>query len=66
MCIRDSLDPTILLGGELDAIGGNVRIGKSPYFITEACEYMENFLKFYPYVGVILNIDCLLYTSRCV
>lgn len=51
------LDPTILLGGELDAIGGNVRIGKSPYFITEACEYMENFLKFYPYVGVILNID---------
>lgn len=52
-----NLDPTILLGGELDAIGGNVRIGKSPYFITEACEYMENFLKFYPYVGVILNID---------
>lgn len=51
------LDPTILLGGELDAIGGNVRIGKSPYFITEACEYMENFLKFYPYIGVILNID---------
>lgn len=51
------LDPTVLLGGELDAIGGNVRIGKSPYFITEACEYMENFLKFYPFYGVILNID---------
>ena len=51
-----SSDPTILLGGELDAIGGNVRIGKSPYFITEACEYMENFLKFHPYIGVILNI----------
>ncbi len=50
------LDPTILLGGELDSIGGNVRIGKSSYFITEACEYMENFLKFHPYVGVILNI----------
>lgn len=51
------LDPTVLLGGELDAIGGNVRIGKSSYFITEACEYMENFLKFYPFFGVILNID---------
>ncbi len=50
------LDPTVLLGGELDAIGGNVRIGRSPYFITEACEYMENFLKFHPFVGVILNI----------
>ena len=49
-------DPTILLGGELDAIGGNVRIGKSPYFVTEACEYMENFLRFYPFIGVILNI----------
>ncbi|MGI5998490.1 MAG: UDP-N-acetylmuramate--L-alanine ligase, partial [Lutispora sp.] len=51
------LDPTILLGGELDSIGGNVRIGDSPYFITEACEYMENFLKFYPFYGIILNID---------
>lgn len=51
------MDPTVLLGGELDAIGGNVRIGNSQYFVTEACEYMENFLKFYPYYGVILNID---------
>lgn len=51
------LDPTILLGGELDAIGGNVRIGKSPYFITEACEYMGNFLEFHPFYGIILNID---------
>lgn len=52
-----NLDPTILLGGELDAIGGNVRIGESPYFITEACEYMGNFLEFHPFCGVILNID---------
>lgn len=51
-----NFDPTVLIGGELDAIGGNVRIGKSPYFITEACEYMENFLKFYPFIGVVLNI----------
>lgn len=51
------LDPTILLGGELEAIKGNVLIGKSEYFITEACEYVESFLKFYPYVGAILNIE---------
>ncbi len=51
------LDPTILLGGELDSIKGNVLIGNSKYFITEACEYVESFLKFYPYVGAILNIE---------
>ncbi len=51
------LDPTILLGGNLDAIGGNVRVGKSDYFLTEACEYVESFLKFYPNIAVITNID---------
>ena len=51
------LDPTILVGGELDAIGGNFRIGNSEYFLTEACEYKRSFLKFFPYVGIILNID---------
>jgi UDP-N-acetylmuramate--alanine ligase len=51
------LDPTILVGGEVDAIGGNVRTGSSPYFITEACEYVESFLHFKPYIAIILNID---------
>jgi len=51
------LDPTILVGGELDAINGNVKTGKSEYFITEACEYKASFLKFFPYIGVILNIE---------
>jgi UDP-N-acetylmuramate--alanine ligase len=51
------LDPTIMVGGEVDAIGGNVRPGKSPYFITEACEYVESFLRLYPYIGIILNVD---------
>lgn len=55
--LEGNLDPTILVGGELDLIGGNYRIGKSDYFITEACEYKASFLKFFPYVGVILNID---------
>ncbi|WP_027625393.1 UDP-N-acetylmuramate--L-alanine ligase [Clostridium lundense] len=55
--IKANLDPTILVGGELDIINGNVRTGKSEYFITEACEYKASFLKFFPYIGVILNID---------
>lgn len=55
--LHANLDPTILVGGELDIIDGNVKAGKSDYFITEACEYKASFLKFYPYVGVILNVD---------
>lgn len=50
-------DPTVSIGGELDAIGGNIRAGKSDYFITEACEYTNSFLKFYPYIAVITNIE---------
>lgn len=55
--LKADLDPTILVGGELDVIGGNYRIGSSEYFVTEACEYKESFLKFFPYIGIILNID---------
>jgi UDP-N-acetylmuramate--alanine ligase len=50
-------DPTVLVGGEVDVIGGNVRVGNSEYFVTEACEYTDSFLKFYPYIAVILNVD---------
>lgn len=55
--IEEKVDPTILVGGELDVIDGNVLTGNSDYFVTEACEYKESFLKFYPFVGIILNID---------
>lgn len=55
--LKANLDPTILVGGDVDAISGNFRIGESQYFVTEACEYKESFLKFYPYIGIILNID---------
>ena len=57
LTLEANLDPTILVGGELDLINGNYRIGESEYFITEACEYKESFLRFFPYVGIILNID---------
>ncbi|MEG0132888.1 MAG: UDP-N-acetylmuramate--L-alanine ligase [Clostridium sp.] len=55
--IEENVDPTILVGGNLDVINGNVLAGNSDYFITEACEYKASFLKFHPYVGIILNID---------
>ena len=50
-------DPTAHMGGELDCIGGNTRIGNSRYFITEACEYYSSFLKFHPFMAVVLNVD---------
>lgn len=55
--IGGDLDPTISVGAILDAIGGNMRIGNTEHFITEACEYMNSFLEFYPRKGIILNID---------
>ena len=51
------MDPTISVGGILPVIGGNIRIGHSPNFITEACEYTNSFLKFFPTIGIILNIE---------
>jgi UDP-N-acetylmuramate--alanine ligase len=55
--LEEGLDPTIHIGGELDAIGGTTRIGGSSYFVAEACEYTGSFLKFYPFLAVILNIE---------
>ena len=51
------LDPTILLGGNLAEIRGNVKVGDGSYFVTEACEYRDSFLELNPYVELILNID---------
>ncbi len=50
-------DPTISVGGILPAIGGNIRVGGSKTFLTEACEYTNSFLHFFPTVGIILNIE---------
>lgn len=51
------LDPTIMVGGSLKEIEGNLHIGSKDYFITEACEYYESFLNFNFNIGIILNID---------
>lgn len=52
-----NFDPTALVGGFFADIESNVRIGNSQLFITEACEYKESFLSFFPKVGIILNVD---------
>ncbi len=58
MCFLEAkLDPTVQIGAILDPIGGNYRVGNSEYFILEACEYSESFLKFSPKAEIILNID---------
>lgn len=50
-------DPTVTVGGMLDSIGGNFHLGMSGNFITEACEYTNSFLDFYPNVEAVLNIE---------
>lgn len=50
-------DPTISIGGILDSIQGNIRVGSSPYFVTEACEYTNSYHSFFPMISIILNID---------
>ncbi len=55
--LKADADPTVSVGGILPAIGGNIRVGRSGYFITEACEYTNSFLSFFPDISIILNID---------
>jgi UDP-N-acetylmuramate--alanine ligase len=50
-------DPTITVGGILPSIGGNLRVGGSPVFVSEACEYTNSFLNFRPRYSIILNVE---------
>ena len=55
--LNANTDPNIQVGAFLKEIDGNYRVGESEYFILEACEYVESFLKFNPKAEIILNID---------
>lgn len=55
--LEADMDPTISVGGILPAIQSNIRVGNSRHFIAEACEYTNSFLKFFPTIGIILNIE---------
>ena len=50
-------DPTILVGGDLPDIEGNLRMGASSHLVMEACEYTNSFLHFFPKHAIILNIE---------
>lgn len=50
-------NPTIMLGGSLDKINGNIKIGDNKLFLTEACEYKGNIKKYFPSLAIILNVD---------
>ena len=51
------LDPTVMVGGKMQCTDSNFVLGKSDYFIYEACEYYDAFLNFRPSCAVILNIE---------
>lgn len=55
--LSSETDPTISIGGILKDIGGNIRVGHSDVFLTEACEYTNSFLSFFPKYSLILNIE---------
>lgn len=55
--LKANLEPNIQVGGILKQIDGNYKVGNSEYFIIEACEYVESFLKFRPKAEIVLNID---------
>ncbi len=58
LCFLEALkNPSIQVGADLKQIDGNYKVGNSEYFIIEACEYVESFLKFHPKSEIILNID---------
>ena len=51
------LDPTVVVGGRVDAMGSNARLGKSQYLVAEADESDRSFLKLTPILSVVTNID---------
>lgn len=57
LLMRAQLDPTVLVGGDLPAIGGNLREGGNQYMVMEACEYCGSFLNFFPTVAILLNVE---------
>lgn len=57
MMEKAAADPTIIIGGDLDYIGGNSKLGKGEYLVAEADESDGSFLKFTPAVAVVTNIE---------
>ncbi|MDB9494094.1 UDP-N-acetylmuramate--L-alanine ligase [Spirulina major CS-329] len=57
LLLMAGLDPTVVVGGEVDAIGGNARLGQSRYLVAEADESDGSLVKLSPAIGVVTNIE---------
>ena len=55
--LEEGIDLSCVIGGKLPSIGGSGRSGSSSIMVCESCEYQDHFLKFFPDVAVILNVD---------
>jgi UDP-N-acetylmuramate--alanine ligase len=51
------VDPTTIVGGVVDTLGSNARLGQSDWFVTEADESDRSFLMLYPTVALVTNVD---------
>lgn len=51
------LDPTALVGGEVAQLGGTAKVGRGPYVVAEADESDKSFLRYFPSVAVVTNIE---------
>ncbi len=54
---KGGLSPTAIIGGEVTFFGSNARLGEGPYVVAEACESDHSFLRYYPYIALITNIE---------
>lgn len=54
---EEGLDPTFVIGGRLNSVGGNARLGRGPYLVAEADESDASFLYLKPMISVVTNID---------
>ena len=51
------VSPSIIIGGELDDLGSNAQLGKSDYLVSEADESDGTFLKYYPHIAIVTNVE---------
>lgn len=54
---ESGIDPTVVIGGEVSVLGGNARNGQGRYLVAEADESDGSFLKLYPHIAVLTNIE---------
>jgi UDP-N-acetylmuramate--alanine ligase len=57
LLLHANLHPSLSIGGKLDEFGGNALIDGKDYFVVEACEYVDSFLKTTHSIGIITNIE---------